>query len=182
MPLALQTAVILRALINHADACSDVQTEIVDFSGKIAVKQLKSKAVDLAKLKKLRSALSGQDFKLLLESLSLADLKSTLKKVDVYNAEASRASEQTMRALIGDLAEGTAVPHPLSERPSRATPTARRSRASAKPKTGTILDSEVHTSAPKQTSKWGKALPSAPAAEDGAQPKRQSRARRQNQP
>lgn len=172
MPLAIDTGTVLRAMADHADAFPAVKVDMAEFARKALIKQIKAKDLSLDLARTFCAALGEPTFRMFLDDLKPSDLLSVAKRLDPHHAALKDGTDQDVRNLVVDLADGSASPRPAVEKPARGGRTRTTQPTS---KVGKLLESKVHSGRAKGA-KAGQG--SAPEAEDGPKPKRQPRADR----
>ena len=90
MPLDIDGAAVLRAVVNAPDVFKDIQNDLNAFAHKIVVKQLKTKGTDVGRLRDVCRAVGEDNFRLIIDSLSDAG-KSLSVKIDKHNADLKTA-------------------------------------------------------------------------------------------
>jgi hypothetical protein len=117
MAIRLDGFAILKAVGNHADLFSE-SCDVVDAASlKIIATQLKSKALDLERLRQTYKALGADGFTLILEHLADTIPKALVRRIDPHHAQTPAGSAAWTRSHLVALASGTANPEP---RPQKA--------------------------------------------------------------
>jgi hypothetical protein len=120
---------VFKAIADNRDVFSTVESAINQAAQKIMVAAVKNSALDLNRLSGLRRAVGPDEFGLLLDYLSAADLKRILKKTDRHLPGVADKTEDEQRTHIERLAAGSVKVSAKPERPpsrprGRTTPNA----------------------------------------------------------
>lgn len=103
----------------------DVELEAAKAARTLVVKQLRARTSDIKVLREVRRVLGGDNFVLLVEAITPAEVKSLTKKFNQYRPELKSGRDAWRRSHLCDLANGKLD---ASAKPSKAP------RAKAKPK------------------------------------------------
>ena len=117
MPLDIDGAAVLRAVVNAPDVFKDIQNDLNAFAHKVVVKQLKTKGTDVSRLRDVYRAVGEDNFRLIIDGLSDAG-KSLSVKIDKHNADLKTAGLDWLRMHLNELARGALEP---TTKPSRVT-------------------------------------------------------------
>jgi hypothetical protein len=108
MAMRLDGFAILKAVGSHADLFSE-SCDVVDAASlKIIATQLKSKALDLERLRQTYKALGADAFTLVLEHLADTIPKALVRRIDPHHAQTPAGSAAWTRSHLVALASGTA--------------------------------------------------------------------------
>jgi hypothetical protein len=103
---------ILKAVGGHADLFAE-SCDVIDAAAvKIIATQLKSKALDLERLKRIYQALGADAFTLVLEHLADAIPKALVRRIDPHHAQTPAGAAAETRSHLIALASGTTKPEP----------------------------------------------------------------------
>ncbi|MDR3462453.1 MAG: hypothetical protein P4L76_09090 [Beijerinckiaceae bacterium] len=158
MTMEVNGKAILQALASDPSSFAMTQTAINEIAASLILSKLREKNLNLAALRSIAEALSDQDFRFLIGSMSAKDAK-TLAKLDEKHPEYKNADEHWHRIQIIKLAQGEIEPTVNAVKPARATKSPAVSKAPATPKPpkiGKIMDSEVPKAAARGRAKKAK--------------------------
>ncbi len=118
MTITLNAFELARSIGDHPDAFQDVKVEVQKAVLAVVVSLLKSRAIDVAKLRTLHDAIGAQSFRLVLEHIDPKPLSAIVSKVDPHHPEQKAAQPVWHRSHLIALAEGEVAPVSKPERQS----------------------------------------------------------------
>src|SRR5437868_802896 len=107
MALDIDGFTVLARIAAHPAAFQDIAKEATAAARALAVKQIKSKATSLQRLRDIRAALQPEAFGLVLDGLPDAQIKSLLGKLDKHNPELTSSTPEWRRRQALSLASGS---------------------------------------------------------------------------
>jgi hypothetical protein len=123
MALTLDGLAVLQSMAANPGAFPAVIAEAAKIARSLVMKQLKAKTSDLNSLRGVRHVL-GDEFVLLVEGMTDAEVKSLVSKVDKHYPQLKSASADQLRNQLNSLAKGTADPSDKGEPTKPAKPKA----------------------------------------------------------
>lgn len=109
MGLELDGVAVLRSIATHPRAFPNIEAGARKAARALVIAQLKAKTADVEMLREIRLAL-GNEFSLLADGMSDAEVKSLLSKFDRHHPELKGAQEEWRRRHLMALAEGRVEP------------------------------------------------------------------------
>ena len=146
MALAIDGYAVLARIAASPDVFDDVREDATKAALGLVFAQLKTKTVDLERLRAVRRALDDDSFALILEGLKDADIRKLVGKFDKHHADLKTAPAGLSRRHLIALAEGSAQPAEklVKARKARSpNPKVSRAKKSVQPKDPERLSSEA---------------------------------------
>ena len=100
---------VLRRVLDHPEIFP-LSTEINEIAQKLVVKRIKATKISLDELRAICSALGEQNFKMIADDMTGAELKALIGKIDKANTEAKTGQEALQRVVLIELATGRSAP------------------------------------------------------------------------
>jgi hypothetical protein len=100
----------LRRIGKHADTFPDVIIDSRKAARMLVAKQLKPKSAGVETLRKVRKAIGGKTFRLIVDGMTDADVTALVAKFDPHHPELKTASPAWRRGHIAALADGEIEP------------------------------------------------------------------------
>jgi hypothetical protein len=110
MALDLDGFAVFDRIGKHPDVFSTIDIDVKKAARSLIVKHLKAKAIGLTEIRDTRKALGEATFRLVVDGLTDAEVKSVLTKVDKHHPEMKAGSPSWRRQQLGGLANGSIEP------------------------------------------------------------------------
>lgn len=110
MPIEIDGFAVLGAIARHPQVFAALKPEAIKTAKGFVSKQLKDKALTCDALMAIATAIETEAFDLIVDTMSDAEVKALLVKVDKLNAAIKAAPVPDQRKLLADLARGEARP------------------------------------------------------------------------
>lgn len=128
MPIEIDGYAVLGAIARHPKVFAALRPEVIKTARSFVSKQLKDKALTHDVLVAIATALGAEALDLILDTLSDAEIKALLGKVDKLNAAIKTSPAPEQRKLLADLAHGDTRPAAKSTAPGKPPAPAREAR------------------------------------------------------
>ncbi len=128
MPLELDGARVLRALLDAPDVFPEAGAELNRLAHGLVVKQLRTRQLTIEGLRRVADCLGYDSFRLIADAMSDAEVKTLALRMDPHNLLARKADPGSLRSHLLALAEGDLEPQPeprAAARPADAPAAAR---------------------------------------------------------
>src|ERR1700744_2846597 len=120
MPIVLDGFEVFQQVGKHADVFAPIRADVAKQATALIVKCLKAKAVDLDALHDIRKALGNDHFRLVIDGLKDAELKTILTRLDKHHPELKQGSASWKRDHLNALADGSAAPQAAASKAKKA--------------------------------------------------------------
>jgi hypothetical protein len=104
MALDIDGYAVLGAIATVPEVFADIRPDIARTARALVVRQLKDKALPLARLRLIRRALGAETFALILDGMTDAEIKAIVARLDRHNATLKTASAAWYRTWLEGLA------------------------------------------------------------------------------
>src|SRR5262245_45694047 len=122
MPLDIAGFAVLARIAAHPAAFQEIAKDATAAARTLVVKQIKSKATGLQRLRDIRAALQPEAFGLVMDGLPDAQIKSLLGKLDKHNPQLGSSTPEWRRQQVLALASGSAEPAAKVKAPPKPKP------------------------------------------------------------
>lgn len=139
MALDLDGAAVLRSIVEDPSAFPDIATELNKVARALVAKQLKAKSATLERVRRVQGAVGGPAFRLVIDGLSDAEVKSLAGRLDRNHPDITAGTADWRRRHIVTLASG-ADPAPKPQKPKAP---GKKASAPARPKPRRALGSKA---------------------------------------
>lgn len=127
MALEIDGYAVFGAVAAMPELFPDIRPEVARTARALVVRQLKAKALPLVRLRQIRRALGAENFALIADGMSDAEIRALVARLDRHHPELKAASPEWCRAHLEGLAAGEepaprsgAGPEPAGPSPERA--------------------------------------------------------------
>jgi hypothetical protein len=98
---------VLRGIASHSSIFSDITTDVSKAARALVIKQVKSKTSNAKSLRDVRKALGVEPFKLILDGMPDAQIKTLVNKLDKHHPDLKASNPQWRRNHLSALVEGS---------------------------------------------------------------------------
>ena len=112
MALDIDGFAVLKGIVAYPSAFPDIAAEVSETARTLVIKQVKNKAADLKKIRDVLGAIGASNFKLIIDGVPDAQIKTLVTKLDKNHPEIKTETALWRRQHLIALVDGSKEPTP----------------------------------------------------------------------